>query len=85
MDLVYLGDICHSPKDPKEGRQGALIWTKEEATGVPQAKALSEHHGAYRIQSLPSEMPAQQVMVEPRALDFYQPSLLLQQIRIWGD
>lgn len=83
--VCYLGHICHSPKDPKERCHGALIWTKEEATGVPQATATSEHQGAYRIQSPPSEMPAQQVMVDPRALDFYQPSLLLQKVRMWGD
>jgi hypothetical protein len=63
----------------RKGVKEPLSGLKKRQTVVPRQQ---QHLGAYRIRSPPLEMPAQLVMVEPRALDFYQPSLLLQQIRM---
>lgn len=68
----------------RKGVKEPLSGLKKKQTVVPQATAASAHQGAYKIWSPASEMPAQLVMVEPKDLDFYQPSLLLQQIRVWG-
>ena len=80
------GAICSSLKDPKEGRvKEPLSRLKRREHGAPQRAAAAEHWGAYRTQSLPSDMLSQKVVVEPGLLDLYQPLLLQEWIKIWED